>query len=156
MNRRISIDEATLREWIRNASSLEANFAPFPAHFYDEVIETALSVSAIARIAHEVNRAYCISLGDWSQYPWDSAPEWQRASCEAGVRAHLQQDRTPAESHERWLEHKRREGWKWGPQKDEQKKEHPCFVSFAELPKEQQLKDALFSAVVSAAKRVRL
>jgi hypothetical protein len=40
----------------------------------------------IARVCHEVNRAYCTSLGDESQLPWDSAPQWQKDSAINGVR----------------------------------------------------------------------
>jgi hypothetical protein len=42
------------------------------------------------------------------------------------------------------------DGWKYGPVKYPEKKEHPCMVPFAELPKEQQLKDALFRHIVPA------
>jgi len=41
-------------------------------------------------------------------------------------------------------------GWKYGAVKDADKKEHPCFVPYEELPKEQQAKDHLFKATVSA------
>src|SRR5438105_262770 len=37
-------------------------------------------VEACARAAHEVNRAYCLALGDASQVAWEDAPEWQRSS----------------------------------------------------------------------------
>jgi hypothetical protein len=40
------------------------------------------------------------------------------------------------------------DGWKYGPVKDPEKKEHPCLVSFSELPKEQQAKDFIFRAIV--------
>jgi hypothetical protein len=40
----------------------------------------------IARVGHEVNRAYCAALGDLSQAPWSSAPDWQRQSAIAGVK----------------------------------------------------------------------
>lgn len=42
----------------------------------------------IARVAHEVNRAYCQSLGDKSQARWEEAPQWQRDSAVAGVKFH--------------------------------------------------------------------
>lgn len=32
----------------------------------------------IARVCHEVNRAYCQALGDNSQPAWEDAPAWQR------------------------------------------------------------------------------
>jgi hypothetical protein len=105
----------------------------------------------IARVCHEANRAYCLSLGDDSQAPWDDAPEWQKNSAIVGVQAHLANPHmTPEQSHESWLSLKREEGWKFGPVKDVEKKEHPCFLPYAELPAAQRVKDSLFSAVVNA------
>lgn len=49
------------------------------------VIDRNHHVDAAARAAHEVNRAYCIALGDTSQPSWDEAPEWQRESAKKGV-----------------------------------------------------------------------
>lgn len=105
----------------------------------------------IARVAHEVNRAYCASLGDTSQPAWADAPEWQKKSAIAGVEFHLSHpDAKPSDSHESWLREKERDGWKFGPVKDPEKKEHPCFVPYAQLPAEQKAKDFLFLAVVRA------
>lgn len=41
----------------------------------------------IARVVHEVNRAYCEALGDTSQPKWEDAPQWQRDSAMLGVTA---------------------------------------------------------------------
>ena len=105
---------------------------------------------AIARVAHEVNRAYCASLGDLSQPAWEDAPEWQRSSARMGVDLHTMGDFGPEASHNSWLKQKLDEGWKFGPVKDPEKKEHPCIVPFADLPREQQAKDFIFMAVVHA------
>ena len=106
-------------------------------------------VEAIAKVAHEVNRAYCKAIGDDSQLPWNDAPDWQRNSAINGVQFHLRHpDVTPEQSHENWLEQKLREGWTHGPVKDIKKKEHPCFCPYEDLPKEQRVKDYLFKAVV--------
>lgn len=103
----------------------------------------------IARVCHEVNRAYCASLGDTSQPAWEAAPEWQRESAMRGVaHAQLNPDAKPSDSHESWLAEKKAAGWKYGPVKDPEKKEHPCFVPYAELPPEQKTKDFLFLAVI--------
>lgn len=113
------------------------------------------SVEQIAIICHEANRAYCKTIGDDSQKSWEDAPQWQRDSAIKGVKFHLAEhakgNRVPPQSsHESWLEEKRADGWKVGPVKDVDKKEHPCFVPFDELPIEQRMKDYLFGAIVKA------
>ena len=105
----------------------------------------------IAQLAHEVNRAYCASLGDTSQLAWADAPEWQKASALVGVDMHTANpDATPEQSHESWLAQKTAEGWAYGDVKDAEKKLHPCFLPYAELPAEQKAKDYLFRGVVHA------
>ena len=105
----------------------------------------------IARVAHEVNRAYCQSIGDHSQLPWEDAPSWQHQSAVDGVAFHLSNPEAgPEAAHENWREEKRRAGWVYGPAKDEHKREHPCMVQFHELHSQQQAKDVLFRAVVHA------
>jgi hypothetical protein len=117
---------------------------------------THVLLTDIARIAHEVNRAYCNALGDHSQPHWDHAPAWQRDSAVEGVKFHLNHpDAPPSASHENWLNQKHVEGWKYGPNKDPEKKEHPCFVPFAELPPYQQAKDFIFTAIVRELSRHR-
>lgn len=103
----------------------------------------------IAEICHEINRTLCIQLGDYSQEHWYDAPAWQRESSLAGVDFHQKMiDAGPAASHESWMGMKLDEGWSYGEQKDTVMKTHPCLVPFDELPKEQQLKDHLFTEIV--------
>jgi RyR domain len=105
----------------------------------------------VAAICHEANRAYCLGLGDATQPMWVNAPGWQRDSAIAGVKFHLENpDAAPSHSHECWLAEKEAAGWKWGPEKDPEKKEHPCMVPFHELPLHQQHKDVLFSSICKA------
>lgn len=110
-----------------------------------------MKTEEIARVCHEVNRAYCQALGDNSQLPWESAPEWQRNSAMMGVELHLSNpDAGPQASHESWMAQKTAEGWVYGPMKDPETKQHPCMVPFAELPVDQQAKDFIFRGVVLA------
>lgn len=105
----------------------------------------------IARVCHEVNRAYCAAIGDDSQSSWEDAPMWQQASAINGVSfAQLNKDATPAAMHESWLAEKVANGWRWGAMKDSAKKEHPCMLPYDQLPLEQRVKDHLFRAVVKA------
>lgn len=109
-----------------------------------------MHITDIAKVAHEANRAYCTAIGDDSQPPWEHAPQWQRDSAVEGVRAHINSDLSPEQSHEAWLEHKRADGWSYGPVKDAELKQHPCFVPYAQLPVEQRAKDYIFAGVVRA------
>jgi hypothetical protein len=107
-------------------------------------------VEACARAAHEANRAYCIAIGDTSQTSWDDAPDWQKTSARNGVRGVLVEQNGPRESHASWLAEKEATGWKYGPVKDPEKKEHPCFVPYDKLPPEQREKDEVFVKTVWA------
>ena len=112
-----------------------------------------MRIEQIARVAHEINRAYCQALGDNSQPKWEDAPDWQRSSAINGVEFHITNpDAGPDHSHNAWLAEKEATGWKWGPVKDAERKEHPCFVPYDQLPVEQKAKDYLFRAVVHALK----
>jgi hypothetical protein len=108
-----------------------------------------IAKTAIAKVAHEVNRAYCLALGDDSQPKWEEAPDWQKESAIDGVTFHaLNPDAEVSQTHTNWMKEKQESGWKYGPVKDPEKKEHPCMVPFEELPVEQKAKDYLFKAVV--------
>ena len=112
-----------------------------------------MEIAQIARVAHETNRAYCRTLGDSSQDPWDEAPAWQRESAINGVTG-ITEGRitTPEESHKGWLAEKEADGWVYGAQKNPATKTHPCMAPYDELPHGQKVKDSLFFAVVNALK----
>lgn len=105
----------------------------------------------IARVAHEANRAYCLTNGDESQAGWNETPDWQKESVILGVMNVIRDpDTTPEKSHEGWMAHKAAEGWVFGPVKDAAAKTHPCMRLYKDLPVEQRVKDHLFLAVVKS------
>jgi hypothetical protein len=107
--------------------------------------------AAIAQVCHEANRVYCRAIGDNSQLHWEDAPEWQKLSAITGVQHVMDNpDAKPSDSHESWLAEKQAGGWKYGPIKDPEKKEHPCMVPYDQLPEEQRHKDTIFLAIVRA------
>lgn len=115
----------------------------------------AVTVEQVAIVCHEANRAYCATLGDISQLAWQDAPQWQRDSAISGVRFHFEkidngEKPSPSASHVEWLRVKSDEGWKYGPVKDADKKEHPCFLPYDQLPAEQQMKDFIFAGICEA------
>jgi RyR domain len=110
-----------------------------------------MKIEDIAQVAHEINMAYCQSIGDYSQVPWGEAQEWQKQSAVNGVLFQLENPGLAASaSHENWLKEKLADGWKYGPVKDVEKKEHPCCVPYEDLPLSQQSKDYLFKQVVAS------
>jgi RyR domain len=109
----------------------------------DQIIE------ACARTAHEMNRVYCLALGDASQVPWEWALPEMKDSVRKGVEGALAGN-TPEQSHESWLAHRIERGWVYGPAKDPNAKPptHPCLVPYAELPEAQRKKDEIFVKTV--------
>ncbi len=111
-------------------------------------------IEDVAEICHIFNRIYCEAIGDSTQPTWEEAPDWQKESAVNGVKYHLENpDSKPCDSHNNWLAEKEANGWKYGEVKDPEKKEHPCMVAYEELPKEQQIKDAIFIGTVRFAEK---
>jgi hypothetical protein len=113
------------------------------------------SVHQIARVCHEANAAYCRSIGDKSQLPWDQASTQLKESTLVQVRAQiyaliLGEPYSPRQSHDAWLTEKAGAGWVYGPEKDEAAKTHPCMVEYDQLGIEHRMKDYLFGAIVAA------
>lgn len=117
----------------------------------DMIDNSGSRIPDIAKVCHEANRAYCQALGDDSQLPWDDAPQWQRTSVINGVNFHIDNpDAKPSDSHNSWLAEKVADGWTYGPVKDPELKQHPCFVPYDQLPADQRAKDFIFMAIVRA------
>lgn len=116
-----------------------------------EGYKLAALIPAVAKACHEANKAYCESLGDDSQPAWKDAPQWQKDSAINGVKFHMMNpESTPEDSHINWTQEKAADGWKYGPKKDPEAKEHPCMVPYEELPEAQRAKDAIFVAIVKS------
>lgn len=118
-----------------------------------EQIRVMTKIEIIARTCHEVNKAFCAGLGDFSHLPWESTPENIKASAIDGVQAHLAagpEGLTPGTSHKAWMDFKRADGWTYGQVKDYEKKTHPSLVAFHQLSEQEQAKDHLFGLIVRA------
>jgi hypothetical protein len=125
------------------------SFSP-PEQFEKGNISLHELVERAAKAAQEANYQLCQAIGDPADH-WDDAPDILKQSVRAGVLSILRDPTiSPEKSHESWLEYKRAEDWKYGPVKDVEKKEHPCFLPYGQLPENQRLKDHLFGIVVRA------
>lgn len=65
--------------------------------------------------------------GDWDVQPFEFSSE------ELELMARME--------HERWVEEKLREGWRYGPTRDDARKTHPSLVPWSELSEEEKDKD---------------
>lgn len=104
----------------------------------------------IARVVHEANRALQIEQADPTipvSPPWDELDDETWDSAIDGVVSVID-GASPEESHANWVRFKREHGWKFGPVKDEAKKEHPLLVDYYDLPHRQKIKDHLFVSIV--------
>jgi hypothetical protein len=109
----------------------------------------------IAKVCHEANKGICETAGDMSQKSWEEAAEWQKEATINNVTHHIMNPNETAEaSHLAWVKDKLNAGWKYGPIKDPEKKEHPCLVPYQELPFEQRVKDVVFSVIVNQLKKL--
>ena len=105
----------------------------------------------LAKLIHEINRAYCQSIGDDSQPPWEEAPDWHRKISRDAVQFLIDNPQAgPENLHNKWLSEKERAGWKYAPVRNVEKKEHPCMVPFCELSQEDRTKDHLVLGAVRA------
>ena len=76
-------------------------------------------IEHIAKVCHEANKAFCESMGDFSQVGWNRIPKWQHDSIVEGVVFILSNPGAgPEASHNAWMEHKFENGWVYGPIKD--------------------------------------
>jgi hypothetical protein len=59
----------------------------------------------------------------WSPFPEDEIPK-ELQSVIASLAEH---------AHERWAQQRIRDGWTWGPERNDEARTHPCLVPYADL-----------------------
>lgn len=110
-------------------------------------------IQELGKICHEANRAYCASGGDHDELPWEQASYAHRDSTYSGV-VHrlLNPDEPVSNSHAQWVERKKQQGWRYGEVEDAVLKTHPLLVPYEQLTPWHQGKDALYCAIIDAAR----
>ncbi len=111
-------------------------------------MDRAIAVNAISRAVHEAMRAYQSALGEPVAPAWDDAG-WMQDSSREGVEFALS-DPTPGAQHQAWVRAKQRDGWVYGPVKDEAAKTHPSLRPFEQLSESERTKDAVLIGIVQA------
>lgn len=106
----------------------------------------------IAAFAHAVNGLACFALNDGMAPPqWEETTDAHKNSMMNRVAAVLSNPNpTPEGNHQNWMKVKQAEGWVYGPEKNEESKQHPCMVPYDQLPENQKVKYSLFIGVVKS------
>jgi hypothetical protein len=107
-----------------------------------------IAINTIARAVHEAMRAYQAALSEPLAPAWEDSG-WMQDSSREAVEFALQNP-TPGAQHEAWVRSKERDGWVYGPTKDESAKTHPSLRPFEELSDTERTKDALLIGTVQA------
>lgn len=109
----------------------------------------------IARVVHEAGFALCQEFGDDSWKHWEETDGWRVKATLDQIQAYKKaisrgETFSPRKDHEIWLNAKKAAGWKYGPVKDAEKKEHPLMVDFDQLPPFEKFKNDLYTAILQA------
>jgi hypothetical protein len=117
-------------------------FPVSPAPGIDEVV-----VDACARVAYDVYRVAFVV--DEPTPDFDALDPERHLHVLRAARAAVS-GTTPEAFHAEWTSELARDGWVAGPELSEDAKTHPNLVPYGDLPDEQHLLDALFSAAATA------
>lgn len=97
-----------------------------------------------AEACHKVNNVIRELAGE-EVIPWEETTEEIRQSAISGVQQVVKNpDITAADIHGEWMSYKKKQGWIYGEERDENKKTHPGMRPFSELDKFDKLKDSAF------------
>ncbi len=127
----------------------------------DDEDESVSLVQIVAAMVHEACRTVSLMCGpegdlvEGRNPSWANAPAWMKESTSTAV-AHIwdHPEMTPEALHDRWMSERLAAGWTLGPEKDLVRKISPCLIPYDQLPANQQIKDHLFYALVSAARSI--
>lgn len=112
-----------------------------------------MSPEIIAHVLHEANRAYCEAIGQQVQPSWAEAPEEQRRATFDGIaQVFANHEIDPVALHDAWIVGMVANGWRYGPERDDLRKLHPCICPYEQIPEHERAKDRLFKAIVLALK----
>ncbi len=134
-------------------SSKDIDVSVYTTHDNVEVVGTIpMQLEELAKIAYDLNQAYCAAVGD-TVNSWLDLPASAKEGFINGVIAHLNAGPgglDPEASHKAWVESKVADGWVCGEKKDPEAKTHPALLDYADLPSSQKPKDFIFRQCVQS------
>lgn len=105
----------------------------------------------IARVSQDAIAAYGRAIGITPPPPWEEMTDAERAMRISLVEFRLLNPSAPISSvHEKWLEKKEKEGWKYGHEYDPETKTHPLLCPFESLLPFQKTMCRIMAGVIDA------
>ncbi len=94
-----------------------------------------------ARICHAMWCAFQMGAGQ----RWESEPSSSQIRSQMDGLKEWDRDpsMTPQQNHENWMRFKLAEGWQYGPERNEARRENPCLVDWDDLPSIEREKDSM-------------
>lgn len=106
-------------------------------------------LSLLAESVHEATKVFSEQVLSEGKKEWSLLNEaQQRKIMEAVQRTIQQRIEDPVKAHEMWLEDMVKDGWRYGPEHNEEQKTHPCMLKYDALPAGQQTKDHLYLSIL--------
>ena len=113
-----------------------------------------MQIEDISRVVHEANRAYCMSISEYNNAPWDQTSEDLKEHTRKLVKYILEDFKPdlpkPHMLHSKWISIKRDEGWKWGNRYNYELKLHPDFLDYDDLQEDSRRKSPITLGIVKA------
>jgi|TARA_B110000093_G_scaffold42958_1_gene45980 hypothetical protein len=108
-------------------------------------------IEQIAKTAHAIHRAYCLEMGIPTQPKWEDVENGHKDVVYNSIRQIMQGSiKSVEESHNKFIESKYTQGWRFGEVYSIEDKLNPRMVDFIKLTAEQRVKERLFFECVSS------
>jgi class 3 adenylate cyclase len=104
----------------------------------------APSIRPWAELSEDFRHANRVQVADIPnklyELGYELAPSHGFAPSEIKITSH-QLEELAIREHDRWLAERTRQGWSYGPVRDNARKQHPCLIPWADLPEGEKQKD---------------
>ena len=108
-------------------------------------------IEQIAKTAHAIHRAYCLEMGIPTQPKWEDVDSGHKDVVYTSIINITQGSvKSAEESHNKFIESKYAQGWRFGEVYSIEDKLNPRMVDFSRLTIEQRVKEKLFFECVNS------
>ena len=108
-------------------------------------------IEQIAKTVHAIHRAYCLEMGIPTQPKWEDVDDSHKEVVYVSIKDILKGSiKSVEESHNKFIESKYAQGWRFGEVYSIKDKLNPRMVDFSRLTIEQRVKEKLFFECVSS------